>query len=300
MDLPSVVITGVSTGIGFASTRHLANNGFHVFGSVRRPHDANRLQVELGDRFTPLLFDLRDNTAILKAADVVRAALRGNRLAGLVNNAAMGLGGPLALQPLEEIREQFEVNVMGTIAVTQAFVPLLGSDASLKGKPGRIVNMSSIGGKVGFPLMAAYAGTKFALEGISESLRRELLVYGVDVIVIAPHSTDTPLLDKAEAQDTTAYENTPYRNAIKRIVNFIVVEGRKGYRPEHIAQFVKMALTTRKPKPRYSVVPKPLEAWLLTSVFPARIVDRLMAKQFELKRAGQAAPECGGTPDTCS
>jgi short-subunit dehydrogenase len=135
-------------------------------------------------------------------------------------------------------------------------------------------------------LMAAYAGTKFALEGISDSLRRELLVYGVDVIVIAPHSTNTPLLDKAENQDFSPYDATPYREAIKRVLSFIVLEGKKGFRPEHIAHFVQKALTAPKPRARYSVVPKPFEAWLLTRLFSPRMVDRLMAKQFELKRIG--------------
>ena len=286
MNLPAVVITGVSTGIGFASARLLAERGYQVFGSVRRPQDAEELRRTVGSRFTPLLFDLRDEAMIASAAATVRQALNGHRLAGLVNNAGIGLGGPLALQPIEEIKQVFDVNVMGTIAVTQAFVPLLGSDTSLRGPPGRIVNISSIGGKVGFPFMAAYAGTKFALEGISESLRRELLVYGIDVIVIAPNSTNTPLLDKAEAQaqDITRYRATPYRDALNRVVNFIVVEGRQGYPPEHVANFVETALTARKPRARYSIVPKPLEAWLLTHVLSARGVDRVLAKQFGLRQ----------------
>jgi hypothetical protein len=233
------------------------------------------------------MFDFRDEAMIASAAVTVRQALEGHRLAGLVNNAAIGLGGPLALQPIEEIKQVFDVNVIGTIAVTQAFVPLLGSDTSLKGPPGRIVNISSIGGKVGFPYTAAYAGTKFALEGISESLRRELLVYGIDVIVIAPHSTNTPLLDKAEAQarDITRYRATPYSDSMNRVIEFLVVEGRRGYPPAHVAKFVETALTARKPKARYSIVPKPVEAWLLTHVLSARGVDRVLAKQFGLRRA---------------
>ena len=190
--------------------------------------DADPLRAELGDQFTPLQFDLRDAQAIRTAADLVRSSLRGQRLGALVNNASMGLGGPLALQPIDEIRQQFEVNVIGTVAVTQEFTPLLGSDPSFQGNPGRIVNISSIGGRIGFPLIAAYIGTKFAIEGISESLRRELLVYGIDVIVIAPHSTNTPLLDKAEVQDYSMYENTPYGRPAKLFVDFIVHEGRKG------------------------------------------------------------------------
>jgi short-subunit dehydrogenase len=278
----TAVITGVSTGIGYETARTLAGRGFHVFGSVRRAVDADRLKAELGDQFTPLQFDLRDTQAIRAASDVVRSSLRGQRLRALVNNASIALGGPLALQPIDEVRQHFEVNVIGTIAVTQAFIPLLGSDPSLDGIPGRIVNISSIGGRVGFPMIAAYAGTKFAIEGISESLRRELLLYGIDVIVIAPHSTNTPFLDKAEAQDFSMYDNTPYQRPGKLVLDFSVRDGRKGYHPRQIAEVIYKAITVKKPRVRYSVVPKPLEAWLLSKVFPTRFIDRMMAKQFEL------------------
>jgi hypothetical protein len=249
---------------------------------VRRAVDADRLKAELGDQFTPLQFDLRDIQAIRAAADVVRSSLRGQRLRAVVNNASIALGGPLALQPIDEIRQHFEVNVIGTIAVTQAFIPLLGSDPSLDGNPGRTVNISSIGGRVGFPMIAAYAGTKFAIEGISEGLRREFLLYGIDVIVIAPHSTNTPFLDKAEAQDFSMYDDTPYQRPGKLVLDFSVRDGRKGYHPRQIAEVIYKAITVMKPRARYSVVPKPLQAWLLSNVFPTRLIDRIMAKQFEL------------------
>jgi hypothetical protein len=200
----------------------------------------------------------------------------------------MGVGGPLALQPIDEIRQQFEANVIGTIAVTQAFISLLGSDPSLQGNPGRIVNITSIGGRIGFPMMAAYTGTKFAIEGISESLRRELLLYGIDVIVIAPHSTNTPLLDKAEAQDISRYDNTPYRRPGQLVLDFIVRDGRKGYHPRQIAEVIYKAITVKRPRARYSIVPNPLQAWLLTNVFPTRFIDRMMGKQFGLARIAPA------------
>ena len=174
--------------------------------------------------------------------------------------------------------------MIGTIALTQAFIPLLGSDPSFQGNPGRIVNISSFGGRIGFPMMAAYAGTKFAIEGISESLRRELLLYGIDVIVIAPHSTNTPFLDKAEAQDFSIYDNTPYEKPGKLVLDFSVRDGRKGFHPCQIAEVIYKAVTVKKPRARYSVVPKPLQAWLLTNVLPSRLVDRMMAKQFALAR----------------
>jgi hypothetical protein len=136
-------------------------------------------------------------------------------------------------------------------------------------------------------MIAAYAGTKFAIEGISEGLRRELLLYGIDVIVIAPHSTNTPFLDKAEAQDFSMYEDTPYQRPGKLVLDFSVRDGRKGYHPRQIAEVIYKAITVKKPRARYSVVPKPLQAWLLTDVLPTRLIDRMMAKQFELARIGR-------------
>jgi hypothetical protein len=136
-------------------------------------------------------------------------------------------------------------------------------------------------------MMAAYAGTKFAIEGISESLRRELLLYGIDVIVSAPHSTNTPFLDKAEAQDFSVYDHTPYQRPGKLVLDFSVREGRKGYHPRQIAEVIHKAITVKKPRARYSVVPKPLQAWLLTNVFPIRLIDRMLAKHFELEKNGR-------------
>jgi hypothetical protein len=136
-------------------------------------------------------------------------------------------------------------------------------------------------------MMAAYAGTKFAIEGISESLRRELLLYGIDVIVIAPHSTNTPFVDKAEAQDFSMYDNTPYRRPGKLVLDFIVRDCRTGFHPRQIAEVIYKAVTVKKPQARYSVVPKPLQTWLLTNVFPTRLIDRMMAKQFGLAKNGQ-------------
>src|SRR5665213_2789790 len=172
----SVVITGASTGIGWATAKLLLDRGFRVFGSVRKPADADRLTSEFGANFTPLLFDVTDEAAVLAAAREVRAALNGETLAGLVNNAGIAVAGPVLELSADQFRRQMEVNVMGPIIATQAFGPLLGSDPSLRGPKGRIVMISSVAGKNGNPLMSAYAASKFAIEGLSEALRREMTV----------------------------------------------------------------------------------------------------------------------------
>ena len=182
----SVVVTGASTGIGHAITGVLLERGFTVFGTVRKQVDADRLKAELGDAFTPLRMDVTDQPAILRAADQVRESLGKAKLAGLVNNAGIAVVGPLLHQPPADFRQQLEVNLVAPMMVTQAFAKLLGSDRTREGTAGRIVNISSVGGKIGGPFLGAYAASKHGLEGMSESLRRELMLYGIDVILIEP------------------------------------------------------------------------------------------------------------------
>lgn len=210
-----VVVTGVSSGIGHAIARMLLDKGFRVFGSVRKHSDAERLIVELGAGFTPLVFDVTDETAIRAAADEVRRALDGETLAGLVNNAGIAVAGPVLDLPADEFRRQFEVNVIGPILATQAFGPLLGTDRSLRGAPGRIVMMSSIAGKFGNPLMAAYSASKHALNGLSDGLRRELMLFGIDVVVIMPGAVKTPIWGKAEREDVSRFANSPFYPALQ-------------------------------------------------------------------------------------
>src|SRR4029077_3964912 len=228
----SVVITGTSTGIGWGAAKGLIPNAFRVFGSVRKRADADRLKVEFGQSYVPLLFDVTDAGAVKEAAAEVRAALAGEGLARLVNNAGVAVAGPLLDLPVEEFRRQIEINLVGVVIVTQAFAPLLGTDRGLKGKPGRIVNISSVGGKTGNPFLAPYVASKFALEGLSESLRRELLPFGIDVIVIAPGAVATAIWAKAEQVDITPYLDTPYAAALERMRSVMLGLGKKGLPPE--------------------------------------------------------------------
>jgi NAD(P)-dependent dehydrogenase (short-subunit alcohol dehydrogenase family) len=280
----TVVITGVSTGIGAATARRVARDGTHVFGSVRRPEAAAALQSELGDRFTPLIFDVRDEAAVYAAAATVRQVLAGQRLCGLVNNAGVALPGPLALQPIAEFRDQIEVNLVGPLMITQAFLPLLGTDPSLTGLPGRIVNVSSVGGKIGAPFLGAYAAAKHALEGLSESLRRELMLFGIEVIIVAPGSVATPIWDKAEDVPLDTLAATPYGPALRRFRDYALKTGRAGYPPEKVADAIWTALNTAKPATRYPVVINKLTNWTIPRLLPRRLVDRIIAGQLGLKR----------------
>jgi NAD(P)-dependent dehydrogenase (short-subunit alcohol dehydrogenase family) len=281
--MQNVVVTGVSTGIGWGITKVLIQHGFRVFGSVRKTQDAERLSKEFGAGFVPLLFDVTDEEGVQAAAQQVREQLNRETLFGLVNNAGIAVPGPLMYLPTDDFRHQLEVNLVSILIVTKAFLPLLGSDCSLQGKPGRIINISSVGGKAGGPFLGAYAASKHALEGFSESLRRELMLYGIDVIIIGPGSVATPIWDKAEKADISMYANTEYAEAARRLQKYMIEDGRKGYPPEKVGEVVRDALTASKPRVRYAVVPGNFLSRLIPVLLPKRVLDRIIARNLGFK-----------------
>ena len=276
-----VVVTGTSTGIGWGTAKVLIAHGFRVFGSVRKASDAERLSAEFGELFVPLLFDVTDEAAVDAAAARVRGELAGEKLAGLVNNAGVAVAGPLLELPIEEFRRQIDINLTGVVITTRAFAPLVGTDRGLKGEPGRIINISSVGGKNAVPFLAPYAASKFALEGLSESLRRELLPFGIDVIVIAPGAVATPIWSKAEQLDITPYLHTPYATALERLRTHMLTLGKSGLPPERIGEAVLRALTAARPRVRTTVTPQPLQDFL-ARMLPKRIVDRMIGGRLGL------------------
>ncbi|KAK9820632.1 hypothetical protein WJX81_000525 [Elliptochloris bilobata] len=288
----AIVVTGASTGIGYGISNVLLQKGYCVFGSVRRQKDAERLQAELGPAFMPLVFDVTDEPAVKAAASKVRAALAGSTLFGLVNNAGMLAHGPVLLQPISEFRQMLEVNLIGVIVVTQAFLPLLGADRALRGEPGRIVMISSVAGKMAAPFLAGYVASKQGLEGFSTSLRRELMIYGIDVIVIGPGAVTSAIWDKAEAVDMTRYDNSEYGVPLRKFGRSIIKDGRTtNHTPEYIGGYVLKALTTQAPAARCAVVYKRFQNWTLPLSLPPRWLDQLMAMALQLKRPPAAAAQ---------
>ncbi|MDB5567282.1 MAG: family NAD(P)-dependent oxidoreductase [Tardiphaga sp.] len=283
----SIVITGTSTGIGHASAKVLLGHGFRVFGSVRKQADAERLQAEFGANFIPLVFDVTDEAAVLAAAGEVRTALNGETLAGLVNNAGIAVSGPLLDLSVGDFRRQMDVNVIGPVIATKAFAPLLGADPSLKGPRGRIVMISSVSGTNGNPLISPYSTSKHAVEGLSESLRREFMLFGIDVVVIAPGAVKTPIWDKAEEIDISAYRASPFLPALERLRAFMLKLADSGFPAEKIGELVHDALTLPRPRVRYEISPEPFRM-LMMRVLPKRLLDRAIAKQLGL------LPKVGG------
>ncbi len=282
--MKTAVVTGVSTGIGYGIASVLIADGWRVFGSVRKAGDATRLAATFGEAFVPLVFDVEDDDAVVAAADTVRAALGGRTLDGLVNNAGIALSDPLLVQSVADFAKQIAVNLTGLFAVTRAFAPLLGADTALAGSKGRIVNISSVGGRIGAPFLGAYVASKHGVEGLSESLRRELLRVGIDVVIVAPGSVATPIWDKAEAQSQAHLAGTIWEKPAAAFAAYALAGGRKGLPPEAVGRVVRDALTVARPRTRYAVVPGKLLNWTLPTLLPRRVVDRLIGGRLGLVR----------------
>lgn len=280
-----VVVTGVSTGIGLSTAKVLIANGYRVFGTVRKQADADRIQQELGNLYIPLIMDVTDFDAIQKASEKVGAMIGSKRLAGLVNNAGIVVSGPLLYLRPSEYRRQLETNMIGPMMVTQAFAPLLGTDSNRTGPTGRIVNISSSAAKVAIPMLGAYTASKCGLEGMSDALRRELMLFGIDLVIIEPGTINTSMYDKGEKEDLGEFKVTPYWEAIKNFQKYVVNEARtKGLSPERLGKAVHVALTTAKPKARYAVIPQRFKNWILPRLLPTRMLDAAMAKQLGLMK----------------
>ena len=281
--MKTVVITGASTGIGRATAEYLAGKGWQVFAGIRKQADSAAL-IEANSDIKPILLDVTKPDHVDAAVETVRAALAGQKLAGLVNNAGIANMGPLALQPMDQFEAHFSVNVFGLLRASQAFAPLLGMDETLSGAPGRIVNITSVGGRLSAPFLGAYTATKHAVESMTDSLRRELVLFGIDAIAVGPGAVKTPIWDKAEESNSdTPYANSPWAEPIEKFSETMLDGGRTGLDPSVIAKTIETALTARKPKARYAPVPDKLTNFTLPMLMPKRVVDGFFWKRFGMQ-----------------
>ncbi len=278
--MKSILITGVSTGIGKSSAELLCESGYHVFGSVRKIEDAEELSRRYDHRFTPLVFDVTDDDAVRKSLKTVEEKLTGP-LIGLVNNAGIALGGPVLLLDTNVFRKQMEVNFLGVLSVTKTFLPLL-IESSQSGESPRIINISSISGRRSYPFVAPYCASKHALESLSDSLRRELLLYGVDVILIEPGPINTPIWDKTPPPEENIFIGSDYEPALKRFYNIFIKKGREGLPPLRVAELVKKGLESTRPKSRYVITRNKFLNFILPGILPDRWFDRLVGKTLGL------------------
>jgi NAD(P)-dependent dehydrogenase (short-subunit alcohol dehydrogenase family) len=279
-----VVVTGASSGIGRGSVKVLIEKGFHVFGSVRKQADADNLIEEFGDNVTPLIFAATDVAAVKEAADKVKNIIGDIILSGLVNNAGVAVTGPMMHIPIDEFRYQMEVNTVGPIIAIQAFLPLLGAVNPPVETPGRIINITSMAGVRAAPFFGPYSASKHALEAISGSLRQELMLYGVDVIIIGPGAVATPIWNKAEQVDNSQYDNTDYKQSYKKMNDFMSAMGPQGVTVEKVGELVHHTITTDKPKVRYAIAPNMLTDWLIPQNLPKRMLDNIIAGKIGLQK----------------
>lgn len=273
----AVVVTGSSTGIGRACALHLDRLGFKVFAGVRKEADGERLRGEASEHLEPLILDVTDSEHISRAAEHVSEAT-GSRLAGLVNNAGIGVGGPLELLSVSDFRHQIEVNLIGQVAVTQAFIP------ALRRARGRLVFISSIGGLIATPYMSPYHASKFGIEAVGDVLRRELRQFGVQVSIVEPGSVATPIWDKGRTTaqavrgDLSAEGQELYGESLAHIEETLGQTAERGAPPEKVAKVVVHALTARRPRTRYLVGADARAMATLTRLLPDRLLDRLVAR----------------------
>ncbi len=274
----NVVITGASTGIGQTCALHLDNLGWRVFAGVRKQADADTLQARASSQLTPIFIDVTQPDTIAAAANTVTQAVNGSGLAGLVNNAGIAIGGPLEFLPIENLRQQLEINVIGQVAVTQAFLPLL------RLARGRVVNMSSISGRIAMPFFGPYSASKFALEALSDSLRRELYPWGIDVICIEPGAIDTPIWEKGLSRGEEIAANLPaegrqlYDPILNNLRETVLDTAGRGIPSQAVAKVVTHALSAKRPKTRYIVGKDAKLAAFVIKLLPDRWRDRLILR----------------------
>lgn len=281
----AVVVTGASTGIGRACALRLDRLGFQVFAGVRKDADGKALKKKAKGNLTPLRLDVTDDAAITAAAETVEKAVGAEGLLGLVNNAGIAVPGPIEFLPLKDLRTQLDVNVIGQVAVTQAFLPLIRKGS------GRIVNIGSIGGRMATPFQGAYNASKFAMEAVTDSLRMELKPWGIHVSIVEPGNIDTPIWQKGLGQADVLLEKMPaygrelYDPAVDAARQAAEKSAQAGIPPSAVAKAVVHALTAEKPKTRYVVGTDARIQAVVARLVPDGVKDWLVAREMGLTQS---------------
>ncbi len=273
----SVLVTGASTGIGRATALRLDADGWRVFAGVRREADGEALREAASERLIPVMLDVTDPGQIAAVAERLESELVGAGLDGLVNNAGVAIPSPLETMPIEDFRRQIEVNLTGQVAVTQAMLPLI------RKARGRIVFISSIGGRIAFPLTGAYHAAKWGVEAVGDVFRQELRPWGISVSIVEPGSIDTPIWDRGERAADEIGGRVPARDELygKAIASYRKVIkdlAERGIAPAKVAEVVERALSAHRPRTRYLVGLDAKVQARLKLVIPTRAFDRIVAR----------------------
>lgn len=278
--MENILITGVSTGIGYSLSKIYLEKGCRVVGSVRNEEDAKRLSDDFGEHFHPLVFDVIDHNSVNNSVEKVKEILSGEGLDCLINNAGIAVSGPVMHLSVEDYQRQFDVNLFGVIAVTKAYLPLLGAVKKYDKKPGKILNMSSVSGQIAFPFLSPYCASKFALEAFGDSLRREMLMYGIDVISIEPGPIKTPIWNKSTNLPEGVL-SSDFGPALEKFQYQVGKSAKKGMESDDLATKVYDVYRKQKPRTRYVFMNEKFSDFTIPRYFlSSRKLDGFIKKIF--------------------
>lgn len=280
-----VIITGASSGIGKSTAHYLAERGYHIFGGVRKESDANKLRAESNGKIEPIILDVTKHDQIKAAVALVQARITAKpTLFALVNNAGITTSGPIEFLDIDELRYLWEVNVIGIVATTQAFMPLLRT-----AERAQIINISSFGGTIASPFLAPYHASKFAVEAISDAMRMELKPWPqIHVSIIKPASIKTPIWQKALDDFDTLYDRLKpgahdyYDNTLRTVTKSRREFDEQGESPQIVSEAIYKALTAKQPKTRHLLAFNRL-LFIFLRFIPDRWRDRLVMRSLGLR-----------------
>ena len=279
MTKKSIMITGISTGIGRGTLDYFVSKGFHVYGSVRSTKDANRLKRIYKDKLTTIIFDVTKLTQLKKAAAFIKKDLNDSNLLALVNNAGTSFPGPLLKQSVKDFEKQIDINLNGAFRVIKYFAPLCGAEKNNNYKKGVIFNISSLSGKIGMPGLGAYTASKHGLEGLSQSLRRELLRYGVDVVIIGPGPIKSEIFNKVDKKFLESLKKSDYAKAAKLIPKRNKNALKIAFPAIEVGKLIFNALHNPNRKTRYTITPNKMMYWTVPMTISDRMLDRMIQKR---------------------
>lgn len=271
-------ITGISTGIGFATADFYLKQGCTVIGVYRKEGGGDYFQKTFSKTFLGLQLDVTDFSKVDQIPDFLKKN-NINFIDGLINNAGIALAGPIEYQKFSELQSMIQINVVAVIKMTQVLLPFLK-----KAKQGRIVNISSVSGQNGTPFLGGYCASKHAIEGFSETLRRELNLYGMKVSIVAPGSVNTPIWNKGISVLANSFSDTEYKSSFNQFISFVKAEINHALPVEIVVKDIDHALTSLNPKFRYAPVPRKFQNWYLPQLLPLKIYDYLMCKTLGLNK----------------
>lgn len=281
--MKTILITGASSGIGWGTLKTLVEQGYRVVATVRQTSDAEHIRQSFPGKGLPLLVDVEDFTAIEKIPEILKSEYQIQSLDGLINNAGIAVAGPFLDQDFKEIEKIIRINLLAVMKITQVLLPLLGA-VPKSNHQGKIINISSISGRGGAPFLSAYAASKHAIEGFSEALRKEMMLFNIPVIVVGPGSIKTPIWSKGFGQIRDRYKHSIYSESFQRFIAIASAEEKNALEVSKVADLILHILNIDNPCFRYAPIPRKWLNWYIPLLIPKRFYNYLTAKSLKLSQ----------------